>query len=256
MNKIFVKIIAISLSVISLTAFAGCNDSSSQTETTTPKVTEETSIKPDSDTTVDIKTLNCFDAENGDDLAGAWRIKSGEGEQFKTFVYMFDGHGKVTLAIDNMGYLENYTLDSNKKTVSLMVGFGLNGTYKYELSDDKKSLMLTNEENKLTTTMENVENFSMIPDTVEKPQIDESILGAWKSDDGEYIYFDADGIMYNNLYGKTLIYSNYSAVDSTITSNYVMQSEELSDTYIYTVKDDVLTLNNATYNKIPASELV
>lgn len=259
MNIIYKKIIALSLAIMSVTAFAGCdnNDSSDQQETTAVQSTvAPTTVDPAYlEKTADLEALHSYD-EDGDELAGAWQITGGTGDQFGSFIYTFDGNGRAMLALGNMGYLADYTIDENEKTIEVKLVFGLNGKYNYKLSDDKGTITLTNTEDKSTTTIEKLEGFSMTPKPEENPKIDENILGAWLSENGEYLYFGDDGIMYQNLYGMNIIYSTYNAVDGVITSKYSMQDEELTDTYKYSVNDKVLTVNDMIYNKIPTSELV
>lgn len=259
MNNILKKFMALTLVVMAITAFTGCDnsDSSSQTETTVaPTTVAPTTIDPSSDINTDLNNLHSYDIENGDELAGVWKITGGEGEQFESFVYMFDGNGRATLALGNMGYLADYTLDENEKTLKVQLVFGLNGTYSYKISDDKKSVELTNSENNSTTVIEKVDEFSMLPTPDVNPQLDDKLIGAWLSENGEYLYFDQGGIMYQNLYGMTIIYSSYNAVNGVITSKYSMQNEELTDTYKYSVKDNILTLNDVYYERIPASDLI
>lgn len=260
MNKIYKKIIALSLAVVAVTAFSGCNNDSkpSQTETTVaPTTIAPTTIDPALiDKTADLEALHSYDAEDGDELAGDWKITEGAGNQFESFIYTFDGNGRATLALGNMGYLADYTIDEDSKLVEVQLVFGLNGKYKYEMSDDNSIITLTNEADGSVTKIEKLEDFSMLPATEDNPKIDETILGAWLSDTGEYLYFGDDGIMYQNLYGMNIVYSTYNAVDGVITSKYFMQNEELTDTYKYSVYNNVLTVNDVTYNKIPASELV
>lgn len=258
MNKIYKKFIAFSLAVMAVTAFAGCDnsESSSQTDTTVAQTTvTPTTVAQINDNTTDIKALHYY-SEDGDDIAGAWKITEGEGSQYENFVYMFDGKGKATLYVDNVGYLENYTLDESKKTFEATLMFGINGSYTYKVSDDKKSIEFTNTETKDKSTLTRIENFTMLPQAENAPKIDDKILGAWLSESGEYIYFGADGYMYDYLYGMTVTYSNYNAVDGVITSKYTMYDEILTDTYEYSVNGNALTLNGTVYNKIPASELV
>lgn len=263
MKIVYKKIIALALAVMAVTAFSGCNNESSysQTETTVAPTTveattvEPTTVNPNSDITSDLSSLHSYDIENGDELAGAWQITEGSGEQFGGFIYSFDGKGTAMLVLGNMGYLSEYTLDESNKTLEVQLVFGLNGKYSYKLSEDKKTITLTNSEDNSTTKIEKIDSYSLLPSPEKNPKIDEKLLGAWLSENGEYLYFDADGIMYQNLYGVNIIYSSYNTVDGVITSQYKMQNEELTDTYNYSVSGDVLTMNDVAYNKIPVSEL-
>ncbi len=258
MKNIYKKIIALALAVMAVTAFSGCNnsESSSQVETTVaPTTVAPTTVDADSDITADLSSLHSYDIENGDELTGAWQITEGSGEQFGSFIYSFDGKGTAMLVLGNMGYLAEYTLDESNKTLEVQLVFGLNGKYDYKLSEDKTTITLTNSDDNSTTKIEKIDSFSLLPSPDKNPKIDEKLLGAWLSENGEYLYFGADGIMYQNLYGVNIIYSSYNAVDGVITSKYAMQNENLTDTYKYSVNGDVLTMNDVAYNKIPASEL-
>jgi len=264
MKKILKKFIALTLVVMAITAFSGCDNgsSSSQPETAVPTTAESNTVEPTTvdpvflDIKADLNSLHDYDKENGDELAGAWQITGGSGDQFENFVYTFDGKGKAMLALGNMSYLSDYTIDESYKTVEIRLVFGLNGQYNYEFSEDKDFVILENTEDGSTTKIEKLEDFSMIPAFEESPKVNEKLLGAWLSENGEYIYFGADGIMYQNLYDVSIIYSNYSVDDDVITSKYSMQNENMIDTYEYTVDNKVLTMNGEIYNRIPASELV
>ena len=263
MKKIFTKIIAV-LIISSLTfCFAGCEDDkpSSSTETT-QAVTEDTDSNESADKTI-LKNLHSFDMENGNEFAGAWKIIDGEGSQYSSFVYQFDGIKEASIIIDNQGYIGTYEIKTvkdkksgkNVKTMFSQLMFGINGSYTYKFSDDKSTVELTNIENDSKTTMQRLVSFDFIPFPEKNAKIDKNILGAWKSDNGMYLYFDENGIMYENEFDAIFTYATYNASDSVITSKYKM-GDEITNSYKYKIDGDKLTYNDYEYKKISAEELI
>lgn len=254
------KIISIILVCGMILSFAGCGDNSENSEATTAETTssvEETTQQTD-DNKADLQSLHSFDAENGNAFAGAWTITDGEGSQYESFVYVFDGNKSASIVIDTMGYIGEYSMTTSEKgeeILSSQLMFGINGNYTYKISDDKNTINLTNTETEAVTTLQRVVSFDCIPIPDKNAKIDSKLLGAWKSEDGEYYYFDESGIMYNNQYGTIFTYFTYSAENSVITATYKM-GDETTDTYEYSVQGNTLTLNGYTYNKIPAGELI
>ncbi len=266
MKKNIFKVSLIIAAAVLLFSFEGCDsekpssDSSSQTAAQTETSANQASSSV-SEKETDIKALHYFDPQSSDPFSGAWRITEGEGSKLEDFVFLFDGHGEASIVIDTMGYCGKYSLDNstdkngNKiSTFTTQLMFGLNGTYTYEFSNENSMAVLTNTENQTTSTLERLASFDFIPIPDPEPEIDESILGAWYSDDGEYFYFDKNGIMYQNQYGTMFTYFKYSAKDNVITATYTMQ-KEITDTYNYSVDGDTLKLNDYEYKRIPASEL-
>ncbi len=254
MKKFFIKALSASFALIFIIICVGCgneknNDTSSQIETTSATTPTEAAKE------FDIKNLHSYDADSTDPFSGAWHITDGEGKNFDSFVYLFDGSDRATLIIDNMGYLGKYSYQPEKGLFTSQLMFGINGTYTYKFSDDNTKIELTNTEDKTTTNMEKIPNFNCIPTPDDNPKIDENLLGAWMSDNGEYFYFDEDGIMYQNQFNTMFTFSKYSVKDGQISSTYKME-EAITDTYKYSVENDTLTLDNYTYKKIPVDELI
>ncbi|MBQ7794245.1 MAG: hypothetical protein IJ366_06985, partial [Clostridia bacterium] len=81
------------------------------------------------------------------------------------------------------------------------------------------------------------------------------LLGAWKSDDNDTLYFDKNGIMYQNYIGFMYYYYKYSAEDSIVTAIYYDPDEATAD-YEYSIDGDTLDFGGAKYTRIPASEIV
>lgn len=267
MKNLYTKILSVLLVAAAAAAFSGCNDnntSSSQISTTASVTAAVTAKSEDTtaasngtdDIKADLKSLHSYDMENGDEFAGAWQIVDGEGSGLENFVYLFDGNGKASMIIDTVGYMGKYEVKKSdgKTTFITQLIFGLNGEYSCEFSDDNSKVKLTNNENKTTTTIQRLASFDCIPIPEKNPKIDKDLLGAWKSENGEYYYFDESGIMYCNQFNTMFIYATYSAENSVITSTYMMEGETV-DEYDYSVDGDTLKLDEYEYKRIPASEL-
>ena len=262
MKKIYAKIISLLLIAVTAAVFSGCGDngssSSVQQNTTSEASAQETTQASTSNGNSANKNSKLpFPkyAENGDDFTGAWKITESEESQTVSFVFSFNGEGRVAMVVDNSGFFGKYEVENKngKNTFTTQMIYGLNGEYTYELSDDKKTIKLTKNEDNLKTTMQRLESFDCVPNA-ENTKIDEKLLGAWKSDDEEYFYFDESGIMYHNLYNTTFNYAAYTAEDSKITATYSMGGE-MSDEYEYSVEGDNLKLNGYNYKRISESEV-
>ena len=263
--KIFIKILCVVLALSSIAVFAGCGEDNSKSSSD-PSVeqNDKDSLSDDKSGNsgadqADLSKLHAINYE-GDDFAGAWQIVDGEGSQFKSFVYVFDGNKKAYLIVGTNGYVENYSVENKDdgsgnivSTITAQMMFGINGTYTYEFSDDKNELTLTNIKTKKTTKLKKLATFSYVPIPDPDPVIDEDLLGAWKDKNGEYYYFDKSGIMYEN-YGVSFYFAKYSAKDGQITYTYTSNKEE-TKTFKYSVDGDTLTLDGAPYERIPVSEL-
>ncbi len=257
--KLLIKILCAVLVLSSTAVFAGCGEDDSLVATTSS--IEETSddSKMNISDQADLSKLHAINYE-GDDFAGAWQIVEGEGSQFKSFVYVFDGNKNAYLIIGTTGYIENYGVedkaDANGNVVSTITAqmmFGINGTYTYEFSDDKNELTLTNIKSNKTTKLKKLATFSYVPIPDPEPVVDDDLLGAWKDKSGEYYYFDKSGIMYEN-YGVSFYFAKYSADGGKITYTFTSNKEE-TKTIEYSIKDDTLTIDGNPFEKIPASEL-
>lgn len=262
MKKIYVKIISLLLIAVTAAAFSGCGDngsSSSEQQNTTSETSVQTTTQASTSKSNAENTNTNLPfpkyAENGDDFTGAWQITEGEGSQYGSFIFSFNGEGRAAMVIDNAGYLGNYEVEvkNGKNTFTTQMIFGLNGEYTYKLSGDKKTITLTKNEDNSTTTMQKLESFNCIP-SAENVKIDEELLGAWKSEDEEYFYFDESGIMYHNQYNTIFNYAAYTAEDSKITASYSM-GDEMTDDYDYSFEGDKLKLNGYEYTRISESEL-
>lgn len=259
--KTIIKILCVVLALSSAAVFAGCGENKNELVASTVSVEETTDgSKMNISDQTDISKLHAIDYE-GDEFAGAWQITEGDGAKYKSFIYVFDGKGKAYLIIGTTGYIENYgvntqTDDSGKaiKTFTVQLVFGINGIYTYEFSDDKNTLTLTNTKDNSVTKMQKMPTFSCVPIPDPEPVIDENLLGAWKNESGEYMYFDKSGIMYDTINGLTFTFSKYSAKDGKVTSVYTTNKEEKA-TSDYSLDGDNLTFGSNKFTRIAASEL-
>lgn len=273
-KKFFKRTACAALAICAVFAFSACGEknggtssaaNTSDAEQTTiaettkiiiPAIIEQTTTAGDLKKEADLSALHPVN-KDGDAFAGIWKITEGTGSKLESFVYEFDGNGKAYLMIGTMGYIATYGLKTTdgKQTFTTQMMFGLNGTYTYKFSDDKNSVVLTNTEDKTTSKLERVEEFSPVPDPVEEPKIDKALLGAWKDDTGAYLYFGKDGLMYNVQADVSFSFYTYSAADGKITQTYSMK-EEYEETATYSVSGDTLTYNNYEYQRVSADELV
>ena len=264
MKKIYIAS-ALLLAVTAL--FSGCGDdgeNSSNNTSQTSQITQAAQSDTQSSTEKNGTDLSFGESElpfasvyeNGDDFVGAWKIVDGTGSQFEPFAFCFNGDGKGALAIDNAGYYAKYEIkeENGKKTFTSQMLFGINGEYTYSITDDKSKITLTKTDDNSKLTMQRIENFNCKPE-LNDAKVDENLVGAWKSEDEEYFYFDESGLMYQNQYNTMFTYAAYSAEDSVLTADYSMEGE-MSDEYEYKVDGDTLTLIGFSYERIDVSELL
>lgn len=223
-------------------------------QTTAAAATGATGAAADRET--DLHRLHA-PVKDGDPFAGSWRITGGTGSQLKNFVFSFDGNKNDCLIVGTTGYCGTYQLEEKdgKDVFSTHLMFGLDGDYTYEFSEDKQSVVLTALEDKSTTTMQKDGTYSCVPAPVKDPVTDEALLGAWKDDTGEYLYFGRDGVMYKTQIHITFTYYTYAAKDGVIKASYSTNKEQ-EETFTYRVDGDKLRFNDYEYKRIPASELV
>lgn len=260
MKKIYSKIISLLLIALTAASFSGCGESGSSSsvqQTTAPVTTVQETTQAETLKNNNENTNLPFPkyAENGDDFTGAWKITEGEGSQYGSFVFSFNGEGRAAMVIDNSGYFGKYEVEqkNGKNTFTTQMIFGLNGEYTYKLSDDKNTITLTNNEDNSAATMQRIESFNCVP-SVENVKIDEDLLGAWKSEDEDTFYFDESGIMYHNQYNTMFNYAAYTAENSKITATYSMGGE-MTDEYEYSLEGGTLKLNGYEYKRISDSEV-
>lgn len=247
--------------VFSAAVLCGCDKGGSDVQETTADANattaEPTTKNPEEDKETNLAALHTYDAENGDEFAGVWKITGGNGSQLESFVFMLDGHNKSSMILGNMGFMSNYKLSTDedgKPTFETHFFYGLEGTYNYEFSKDKSTLTLTNTETDKESVLEKVEDYDFIPDYPDDPELDPQLFGAWQSENGDYYYFDKNGIMYNNSFDSQFTFMTYSAADGEITAEYTAQDKE-TDSYKYSIRGDKLTLNGMEYTRMAASLL-
>ncbi len=252
----FHKITSITAAVlIVVTAvLCGCGDKNKQPDTQATELTQPQN-QPQG---FDISSLHTIKSDSEDAVAGMWKIVSGSGSQYKSFVYQFDGEGEASILIGNVGYTGKYTLEKKEDELvfSSQLMYGINGTYTAELSDDGKTLSLIAEDESQSLQMQAVEEFTVVPEPKDNPKVDKAILGAWKSEAGDCYYFYENGIMYMNQFGMMYVFANYEADGSKLSSTYIMSDSETVDEYTYSVKDEVLTLDGLQYNKVHTDQLI
>lgn len=209
-----------------------------------------------SDKETDLHRLHA-PASNSDPFAGSWRITKGTGAQLKSFVFSFDGNKKDSLIIGTTGYCGTYQLEKKdgEDIFSTHLMFGLDGEYTYRFSEDKQTVFLVNSADKTATTMQKDTTYSCVPGAVKDPVVDEALLGAWKDDTGEYLYFGKDGVMYKTQMRISFTFYTYTAKDGAVQATYSTNKEE-QESFTYRVSGDKLVFNNYEYRRIPASELV
>ena len=126
-KQIFKKSVLVGTIALSIAVFAGCSDSanSSTADTTKPteaqttvQATEGTAKSGTTNESFDLKSLHTCKENDEDDLVGTWQITSGEGSQYTSFYYMFNGEGKSILISGTSGYFGKYSYDTDQqKTV-------------------------------------------------------------------------------------------------------------------------------------------
>lgn len=275
MKNFFTRIICTVLAVCSAITMAACGNQSKEessaaaetTAATEAAVTAETTAAAEADepTTVDLADIK-YEADltklhtltkPGDLFTGYWHITDGAGAQMEHFVFGFDGNKNAYLLIGTSAFIGVYGIHviDGKDTFSTKLMYGLNGDYTYEFSKDKKTAVLTNTANNQTTTIEKLDSFTCIPKPMENFEIDEKLLGAWADDNGAYLYFGKDGIMYNCQKNIAFTFYTYTASNGKIRAAYSMDTEmEEEDTYSF--KDGKLIFNNYPYYRISADNLL
>ena len=265
MKQRMIQLVCMALALCTAVLLAACGDNAqgsaaSGAETTAAKPTRatlppHTTMSPTANE-ADLTKLHAF-KEPGDLFTGYWKITEGTGSQLESFVFAFDGNGVAYLLIGNQGYIATYAVHTkdSKDVFTTQMLFGLNGDYTYAFSKDKQSVVLTSLLDNSTTTMQKLDSFSSIPAPPENPVTDAALLGAWKDDTGEYLYFDKNGIFYETQANVSFVFAAYSAADGKVTTRYKMK-DVAEDTASYKVQGGTLTYNGSDYTRIPANELL
>lgn len=256
MKNFIIKVCLLAIMTASVLSFTACDNENSTIQPTTTVQSQDTSAPQQIE--FDLNKLHTFDPTSKDPFSGVWHITEGDGTKYENFSYMFDGNGTALLMMGNTAFMQPYevaTDDDGDCVLTAQLMFGINGTFVAEFNTSKDAVTLTDNESQQITKIEKLDDYSILPEPDKNPVIDESILGAWTSDDGEYYYFDKSGIMYNNLYNNVYTYSAYSAKDGKIKSTYSTGTENEEAEYTYSLKDGKLIINGYEYKKIPTSDL-
>ena len=260
MKRLLIKLTCAALALCSVLTLSACGkdevpqESSAATADTAAVAT--TAAASSAQTDADLGKLHQPVANSDDPFAGFWKITGGVGSDLTHIVYSFDGTKRARLLIGTMGFCGLYELKNKdgKDVFITQLMFGLNGTYTYQFSDDKKTVVLTNIDEETTTTMERQESFSSLPEPVKSPKLDKALLGAWEDDNDEQLYFGSDGVMYNTLKDFSFTFYTYSAADGVIECTYTMR-EATTEKNTYQVNGDTLTYNGYAYKRISPDQL-
>ena len=261
MKKFTIKLACAALAAVSAFSLCACNNGGDQQKETTAPTAAETTAEPTTAPKAfvketDLKKLHPVNAQ-GDRFAGTWQITDGTGSQLESFYYEFNGSGTAYMMVGTMGFCGTYGIkaENGQDLFITQLMFGLNGKYTYEFSKDRNTVVLTNIEDKTTSTIEKTDSYSPVPDAPENPEIDEAILGAWADERGNYLYFGKDGVMYDMQGGVTFYFYTYSAANGKISQTYSMV-EDVEETSTYKLEGETLTYNNIEYKPVSADELI
>lgn len=271
MKKLITVFLAAAIAACSCAALASCSDNKEEKKTeTTAEATvnkeEEDMATSDEamDLEADLMMLHGVSENPQNDFTGSWQIVDGEGNQYKSFVYMFDGTDRSILMTGSVGQIGKYSVedktDDSGKTQTVFASnmmFGINGEYTFKFSGDKQKVVLTSLSDKKTTTLQRLAAYEYIPIPSEKPVIDKNLLGAWQNEDGEMMYFNNSGIMYEVMPGFNFYYATYNADGKTLSWEYsYTSSKDKKESESYSISGNTLTLGENKYERTSASNLV
>lgn len=233
------KIMAIAFVLCFLFIFAGCSEDTSKEQNSTSNIEEATSSQ----------------TQNDNSLIGTWQFVNEDGENHTLISYVFQDETTAVLAMGNVAYCSELKLEKNadgKDTLTAQLYYNINGTYVYEISNDGKTMNLTEEgvENGEKFVMKKVEDYKFMPDPPKNSKVDEKLIGTWKDKEGTGITytFNDNGTMENNSYDVMITYAQFSASDGKINYSYNLGTE-VEDTYEYSFDGDVLIIDNAEFVK-------
>ena len=214
----------------------GCSEDKQETQVTETEAVTQALDYTDSEKLL-TAYLNSF-TEGDNPLYGTWKIS---GFEYISFIFRNDGFAEMAMGTE--GSFSELIIDEKNKTLTTQFFIGLNGTYDYELSGDKKTLTLTLDGAETVLTKQ--DSYDFIPQAPSKPAIDEKLLGWWKGEHGLIYYFGADGIMYSNIISAETCYT-YNAENNKITAVYDIGGE-VTDEIKYKIKNGVLTIDENEY---------
>ena len=170
MKRSSLKILCAALSLVTALSLTACGTgnntgSESKQETTaapetTQAATQQTSgTTPSGEIVTEADLSKLFTVKSAEDpFAGDWQITDGTGSQLEHFYYRFDGSGTAYISVGTIGYIGTYTNEKQdgKDVFTTQLMFGLDGSYTYAFSEDKKTVTLTNTADKSTSTMKKI----------------------------------------------------------------------------------------------------
>lgn len=233
--KRFLAVVLLLSVALSGIFFTGCENKEEAVKETQPVV----NTSDYSNSTKILKSYFDSFTEGDNPLYGTWQI---EGFDYLSFIFRNDNFAE--LAIDGEGSFSTLEIDEKDKTLTTSFFIGLSGEYNYELSDNDKTLTLTQGNEKMVLVKQDDHNF--IPKAPKKPKIDKNILGWWKCKDGMVYYFGKDGIMYSNLISSETCYT-YDAQNGTINAVYNYGGEDIKTDLEYTLKNGKIEINGNKY---------
>lgn len=268
MKRLSIRFFCAALAALSVFSLTACNNGEeSKTKETAAATTAPSTEIPTAATTTAASDLpytdtldmsKVFTVKNTTDqpFAGTWQITDGVGSELEHFAYCFDGDGKAYLMVGTMGFVGTYSDNYQNTGVFLcQLMYGINGSYTYEFSEDNNSVVLTNTETQQTSTLSKAEDYSPVPEAQDDVVIDEALLGAWTNGDGEYLYFEKNGVFLEYQKDFSFTFYNYSAQDGKISQTYSM-TEEKTESVPYKLEGDTLNYNGFEYKKASANELL
>ena len=251
MRRTLISILCAVMAFGSAAALSACGSTSktesSSSSSSVPKTTEK----------AEFNMANLFSVQYADaDFAGYWKISDGKGSQLDSFVFEYDGKETAYMLAGTMGYFAKYSIKSEGgKNYFTTQMFGLDGTYSYTISGDKKTITLTDTSDNSTSTLTKIDSYNSIPKTDGTEKIDDALLGAWQDDTGEILYFDKSGVMLDLQKNISFTFYRCSAEKGNLTQTYLIKSET-TDTATYSVKGDTLTYNNYDYKRISENDIM
>ncbi len=237
------KLMSIVLILCSVFIFGGCTDGTSNEQNNT-NGSEETAVSK---------------IQNDNPLIGTWQFVNENGENHTLLSYVFQDETTAVMAMGNVAYCSKLKLDKNEngdKTLTAQLYYNINGTYIYEISDDGKTMTLTEDSkdnkdnNSEKLIMKKTEDYQFMPQPPKNPEIEEKLIGKWEDKEGSgvtYTFYN-NGTMENNSYDVMIIYAQFSAKDGKINITY-NQGTEVKDSYEYSFNGEVLVIDGAEFIK-------
>ncbi|MBQ5398031.1 MAG: hypothetical protein IIU14_01190 [Ruminococcus sp.] len=227
--------------VMILCAFSGCGEKPAKTvETTAPTTKKTVSAKAEKGSKALLDSYLHSFVEGDSPIYGTWQI---EGVDYLSFIFRNDGLAEMVM--DSEGDFTALKLNEKKKTIELYFALGLNGSYSYNVSEDGKTLTLS--QSKKEITLKKQKDYSIVPKAPKKAKVDSDLIGWWKSEEKQFYYFGSDGIMYSNNISMETAYT-YSAESGVINAVYNYGGEVKKD-FDYNIKAGKLIMDDQSFRK-------